>query len=80
METITCNYYRTSDFPLAVCLAIWSPIIAVDREDPKRALFLFERSDHLDRLIEAYQRRELRVDPHEYHLRSKELKARLYAD
>lgn len=78
MRNLNENYFRVSDFPLAVALAISFPIEAVDRRDPRRACFLFEHSDRLDCLVTAYHRRELRVEPQEYHLRSKELKARLY--
>lgn len=84
MKTMNMEFYseefaRVSDFPLAVTLATKFPVLAIDKVDPRRACFLFRHTGELDKIVEAYHRRELRIEPQEYHLRSRELKSRLYA-
>ncbi len=81
MQTIcTENLYRVSDFPLIAAITVWLPIFAVDRTDPRRTYFLFERSNELDVIVANYNRRELRVEPQTYYHAIKNVKARLYED
>lgn len=72
------NLYRTSDFPLVAALSIWLPIIAIDRTDPQRCYFLFERSDQLNTLLENFNRRTLLVPPEAFYHAMKSVKVRLY--
>jgi hypothetical protein len=74
------DYYSTSDLALATALSLWCPIEAIDRTDPHKATFLFKRAESLDRLIEAYWRRELKVEPQAYFAQLKAIKARLYGE
>lgn len=73
------NFYRVSDFPLAVSLAIRLPVEGIERSDTHRAYFLFQRSDELEQLVDTYRKRQLRIEPQEFFLRSRELKALLYS-
>lgn len=79
-NVLTENLYRVSDFPLAVSLAVWLPVEGIDKGDTQRAYFLFQRSDELNKLVDTYRKRQLRIEPQEFFLRSKELKALLYAE
>lgn len=74
------NLFRTSDFPLVATLTIWLPITAVDRTDPRRTCFLFDRSNELDALLEGYNRRTLLVPPEAFYHAMKSVKVRLYED
>jgi hypothetical protein len=75
------NYYSTSDLALATALSLWFPIETIDKTtDPHRAIFLFKRDEELDRLLEAYWRRELKVEPQAYFNQLKLIKSRLYSE
>ena len=75
------NYYSTSDLALATAISLWFPIEAIDKTtDPHKAIFLFKRNENLDRLIEAYWRRELKVEPQAYFNQLKLIKSRLYSE
>lgn len=81
MQSITANnFYQTSDFSLAATLSVWVPLVAVDRTNPRRSCFLFERSQELDTLVEAFHQRQLSVEPQTYYGAIRALKARLYED
>jgi len=74
------NYFRTSELPLVVTLSLFFPIDLVDKtSNPKRIDFLFKRSNNLDQVIEAYWRRELKIEPQAYFAQIKFVKSRLYS-
>ena len=72
------NFYRTHDLAIATAISLSYPIEAIDRQNPRRAEFLFRRNDNLDALIESYWRSELKVDPQSYFNQLRLIKARLY--
>lgn len=74
------DYYCTSDLALATAISLWYPIDAIDRQNPHKATFLFMRDEKLDELLEAYWKRELRVEPQTYFNQLKAIKARLYSE
>ncbi len=74
------NYYETHDLPLAATLALSFPIEAIERGPSGRASFTFERARSLDALVEAYWRRELKVEPQAYSSQLRLLKARIYGE
>lgn len=74
------DYYSTSDLALATAISLWYPIDTIDRQNPRKATFLFKRDEKLDELIEVYWKRELKVEPQEYFNQLKAIKARLYSE
>lgn len=72
------NLYRTTDLALATAISLFYPIEAIDRQNPRKAYFVFKRERGLNELIEKYWRGELRVDPKTYFYALREIKARLY--
>lgn len=74
------DFYASSDLAQVVTLSLWYPIHAIDRTNPRKATFLFMREDGLDRLVEQYWRREIRVEPQLYFQQLKAIKARLYSE
>ncbi len=74
------DYYSTSDLALATAISLWYPIDAIDRQNPRKAIFLFKRDEKFDELIEVYWKRELKVEPQTYFNQLKAIKARLYSE
>lgn len=72
------EYYTTSDLALATVLSLYIPIEAIDRSNPQKALFLFKRDKGLDETIQAFWRKELKIEPQLYFSQIKSVKARLY--
>jgi len=70
--------FSTHDFSLAATISLFHPIEDIDRENPRRAEFVFKRDAELDDLISSYWRRELKVDPQSHADAMRILKARLY--
>jgi hypothetical protein len=72
------DIYQTSDLACAAALSIFVPLQDVDKQDPRRAYFIFERTNVLDTILAEFQRRELRIEPRAYFDQIKALKTRLY--
>lgn len=73
------EFYKTSDLSLAGVLAFSYPIEAIDRTDPRKARFCFQRDEQLDSIVEKYWRGELQVEPRAYFDQLKNIKTRLYS-
>jgi len=80
LEEASC--FRCQDMALAsACQLFGFPIVAIDRQaGNKSAVFIIERKEGLDNLIEAFWTRELRVDPLSYWEHCRSVKNRLYKD
>lgn len=72
------KYYWTSDLAVAATISLFLPIEAVNRQNPRRTEFVFERCDKLDEILECYWRGELSIEPKQYFNQLKNLKSRLY--
>ena len=70
--------FKTADLALATAVSLFYPLEAVDKQNPRRAYFLFKRENHLDEVIEGYWRGELKVEPQAYFNQLRIIKARLY--
>ena len=78
-QLITENYYSTSDLSLATSISLFYPLDSIDKKNPYKAEFLFKRDDSLDKLIEAYWKRELKIEPQAFFAQLKFIKSRLYS-
>jgi hypothetical protein len=78
MKNSAENLYTTSDLSLASAIALFYPLWAINRSNPVKAEFLFERKEGLDEVIEAFWKNELKVSPLAYFQELKILKSRLY--
>jgi len=74
------NFYRTADLALATAVFLFYPLEAIDKQNPRKAQFLFKRESQLDELIESYWRGELKVEPQAYFNALRIIKARLYGE
>jgi hypothetical protein len=72
------DFYRTSDLALATTLSLFYPIEAIDKQNPRKAYFVFKREEGLDELIEKYWKGELRIEPKTFFNQLRVIKARLY--
>lgn len=73
-------FYSTSDLSLATAISLWCPIEEIDRTNPCKATFLFKKDEKFNELVEAYWKRELKIEPQEYFNQLKAIKARLYSE
>ena len=74
------NFYKTADLALTAAVSLFYPVEAIDRQNPKKAQFIFKRGKALDVLIESYWQGKLRVDPASYFNALRVIKARLYGE
>lgn len=73
------DHFETSDLALASTLFYFGlPIEAMDYSSKSRVVFLFERSNGLDEIIQGFWAHELKVDPLAYFNSVKEVKSRIY--
>ncbi len=81
IETIDQHdFYKTSDLALATVISLSHPIETIDKSNPRKAQFIFERNKNLDELIENYWRGSLKVEPQSYSNQLRIVKARLYGE
>jgi hypothetical protein len=72
------DFYRTSDLALATTISLFYPIEAIDKQNPRKAYFVFKREEGFDELIEKYWKGELRIEPKTFFNQLRVIKARLY--
>ena len=73
------NMYETSDFHLAITLcSLGFNISCINKTNPRRFIFEFERSQEIYEYVESYFHGDLRLDPHVVLLNAKLLKDRMY--
>lgn len=70
--------FQTSDLALAITLSLWEPICSVNKSNPRRAIFFFNRTKKLDDLIKNYWDGKLNVEPQSFFHRLKLTKTRIY--
>ena len=72
--------YKTADLALATVISLWHPIEAINKQNPRKAQFIFKRESELDNLVENYWQGKLKVEPKAYFNALRTLKARLYGE
>lgn len=72
--------YKTSDLALSAYLAVTFPVLKIEKDNDKRALFLFGSSNAIEELIKKYWDKSATVNPLDYYYSLKNLKARLYSE
>ena len=75
------DFYRSADLALVTVLSLSFPIEAIDRDpDTRKAYFLFRKESGLDEVVEAFWKRELKIEPQAFFNQLRIIKARLYGD
>lgn len=72
------DYYKTVDLALVTAISLFVPIEDVNKQNPRRAEFIFQRTKELEKLIDKYWKKELLVEPRDFFDQLKALKARIY--
>jgi hypothetical protein len=72
------DLFSTSDLALASAISMKYSLCAINKSNPEKALFLFQRDGGLDDLIQSYWSNSLMVSPLAYFQQLKILKSRLY--
>ena len=73
------EFFESSDLALASALyCLGAKLDTVDRTNPRRAVFVFQREKGLDALVQAFWARTLMVDAMGYFTAQRQLKQRLY--
>lgn len=72
------NLYQTADLALATAISLFYPIEKIEHQNPRKAYFLFERNEDLNKFVESYWRGELKVEPQAYFNQLRIIKARIY--
>ena len=72
------NLFVSSDLALTTVVSLYFPIVVIDKQDPRKAQFIFNRSENLSELVDKYWKKELLIEPRQYFDQLKALKARLY--
>lgn len=74
------DFYQTADLALTAAISLFYPVESIDRQNPKKALFLFKQDKGLDELIENYWKGQIKVEPQAYFNALRIIKARLYGE
>jgi len=72
--------YLTSDLALATTISLNFPIEDIDRTNPRKAVFVFQRSPELEKLVNCYFTNKFKVAPQVFFNQLRDVKARLYAE
>ena len=73
------DFFKSSDLSLVATLQLYGyQIEAMDRSNSEKIVFIIKRDDELDKLIQAFWSRSLRVCPLTYFESLKATKARIY--
>ena len=70
--------FISSDLAIVAAISLYFPIIEVDKTNPRKAEFIFERNLKLESLLDKYWKKELLIEPRAYFDQLKAIKARLY--
>lgn len=75
----TKDFFKTSDIALCSALCCYGySIEAVDKQNPKKVVFLIYRDENLEDLIQKYFSHQLKVEPLSFFNYLKEIKTRIY--
>lgn len=71
--------FISSDLAIVTAISLYCPIIEVDKTNPRKAQFFFNRTPKLDSVLDKYWKQELLIEPRAYFDQLKAIKARIYA-
>ena len=74
--------YETTDLALVSVLLLFLPdsLEVVNRENSHRVVFGFKKSDKLDKLVNRFWNRKLKIEPRAFFDGIKTAKARIYSE
>ena len=78
-EITAPQFYKTADLGLATTLSLTFPILTIDRNNPRKVLFVFDLTDELSNFVNKYWRNEVVVEPQTFTNQIKNIKTRIYS-
>ncbi len=72
--------FTTSDLALVTAISLSYPIETIEKQNPRKAQFIFIRNKQLDELVDKYWKKELLVEPRQYFDQLKAIKTQLYSN
>ena len=79
MKKVENDIYKTNDLTLATVLSLAFPF-TMDKSNPRKVVFEFERSEPLQECVDKFWRGELTVEPLRFAGQTKMLKTRIYSE
>ncbi len=73
------KFYSTADLGLAAVILLSHPLEAIERQNPRKAEFVFQQDSKLEEVVNEYWRGGIKVEPQAYFGALRTIKARLYA-
>ena len=74
------DYFESNDLPLCATLRYFGyQIEKIDKSNPAKTIFQFNRDEQLDNLIQQYWEHHLQVEPVAFFNCLKECKSRIYS-
>lgn len=70
--------FFSSDLALVTALSVYFPITRIDKQNPRKVVFAFERNKSLEHFLDKYWKKEIQVEPRQYFDQLKALKGRIY--
>jgi hypothetical protein len=81
MTSNTSEYFSTFDLGCCASLiSIGHKLISLDKDNPKKVLFIFTRNSELDNAVNAYWSGQLQVDARALFDNIKMIKNRIYSE
>lgn len=76
----SASQFISSDLALVTAISLFYPFEKIDKQNPRKAQFIFIRNNQLDELVEKYWKKELLVEPRQYFDQLKAIKTQLYSN
>lgn len=73
------KYFTTSELPLcAALICLEFSLDSLDKTNPQRTIFIFKQSKNLDKTVDDFWQRKIRLEPLAYFEATRYLKSRIY--
>ena len=72
--------FRSSDLALVAFLVLRFAVVEIDRSTPKRAVFVFQKSEELEQQVNLFWAGQIKIEPRAYFESIKGIKTRIYSE
>ena len=74
------DFFSTTDLGVATVVSLYFPLHTIDKDNPRHAIFLFEKNPELSKLVEQLWQKKLLIEPLDLLGQLKMVKTRLYQE
>ncbi|OGG04880.1 hypothetical protein A2Z33_06275 [Candidatus Gottesmanbacteria bacterium RBG_16_52_11] len=78
-KQISNKTYTSTDLSLVGYISLFSPILSVDKTNPKKVSFSFSKDSEVEKLLDLFWSGQARVEPNDYFNQLKQIKSRIYS-